>query len=515
MTNQTKAYSYLRFSTPEQLNGDSLRRQTDAATIYAEKHGLDLQEQTFRDLGVSAYHGKNALEGALGQFMEAVESGKIKPGSFLLVENLDRLSRDRITKALNQFQNLLEKGITVVTLTDGKRYTAESLNELTDLMLFLLVAARAHEESKTKSERLSAAWKNKRERAANGGHIITGKAPAWLRVNNGKFVVIKDRAAIVQRIFALAIQGHGKGAIARMLNTGKVPVFGKSNGWYHSYIEKILVNEAVIGRFQPHRRGDDRKSRIPEGDKIPNYFPVILSESDFYKVKRGKVGLSGKGAALPRNVLSGIVFCKLCGGKMHYVNRGNGKGKKITLPTGEVHNFPGADKTYLVCDNAHRKRTCKARSVRYQPVLHHVLDNLANYRSMYELSLPSEQDRNRDIDAIQAQIDGVEETISRLLDTLERVTSASTEKRLADHETRLVVLQDQKTEAEEKRAIRETAGVSDDDYVAWYNRTVTPDQATEITLGAIAHLGSEIRRNVEKIILEKDQPIQVIARSEN
>ena len=38
----TKAYSYLRFSTPEQQRGDSFRRQTSLAADYAAQHGLEL-----------------------------------------------------------------------------------------------------------------------------------------------------------------------------------------------------------------------------------------------------------------------------------------------------------------------------------------------------------------------------------------------------------------------------------------------------------------------------------------
>jgi DNA invertase Pin-like site-specific DNA recombinase len=34
-----RAYSYLRFSTPEQAQGDSARRQIDLATRYAATHG--------------------------------------------------------------------------------------------------------------------------------------------------------------------------------------------------------------------------------------------------------------------------------------------------------------------------------------------------------------------------------------------------------------------------------------------------------------------------------------------
>ena len=54
----SKAYSYLRFSTPDQMRGDSFRRQAVLAREYAAKHGLQLDENlTFNDLGVSAFRG--------------------------------------------------------------------------------------------------------------------------------------------------------------------------------------------------------------------------------------------------------------------------------------------------------------------------------------------------------------------------------------------------------------------------------------------------------------------------
>src|SRR5262245_28390478 len=117
MAKRIKAYSYLRFSTPEQAQGHSFERQYKAAKDYASKHGLDLQDVSFQDLGVSAYRGSNVTEGALGQFIAAVDDGSVARGSYLLVENLDRLSRDRIMPALNRFSALLEKGVTVVTLS--------------------------------------------------------------------------------------------------------------------------------------------------------------------------------------------------------------------------------------------------------------------------------------------------------------------------------------------------------------------------------------------------------------
>src|ERR1700739_3168974 len=94
-----KPYSYARWSTPEQARGDTLRRQLEMSREYAAEQGLELDE-TFRDPGVSAYRGKNRHEGALANFIAQIDSGKIERGSFLLVESLDRLSREQVLFAL-------------------------------------------------------------------------------------------------------------------------------------------------------------------------------------------------------------------------------------------------------------------------------------------------------------------------------------------------------------------------------------------------------------------------------
>ena len=449
-TNRAKAYSYLRFSTPDQMQGDSYRRQTEAARNYAEQNGLDLDDAlTFRDLGVSAFRGANVIDGALGQFIEAVDTGRVQPGSYLLVENLDRLSRDKIMPALNRFSSLLEKGITVVTLSDGKVYTEESLNNLPDLMLSLLVMSRAHEESEMKSKRMKAAWQNKRDRAAKGEHILTATAPAWLRLHNGEFEAREDRVGIVRRIFALAVEGHGYGSIARRLNDENIEPFGtgpsearKANGWHPSYIRKILTNEAVIGRFQPMRSVYDaitgKKKREPDGEPIEGYFPTVLGDpDDFYRIRRAPVGASGhKGKALS-NILSGLVACHYCGGKLHYVNKGK----------------PPKGGTYLACDNARRKNSCDAKSVRYDVVLTAVLSSLDGGELDLRALLGSgPQNRKQElaakIEAIEGRIAETEEGIENLLGVLERRPSAAVERRLADHEVNLKQLRQDKAAAQ-------------------------------------------------------------------
>lgn len=160
-----KAYSYIRMSTEGQLQGDSLRRQTDRSRQYALEHGLDLDETTtFRDIGVSAFRGENLKHGALSRFKEAILNKQIPRGSYLLVESLDRFSRDDIDFAVTEFLQLLRAGINVVTLIDGRVFSPGQRDPM-DLILSLVTLARANDESKHKSDRLAQFWANKRAHA--------------------------------------------------------------------------------------------------------------------------------------------------------------------------------------------------------------------------------------------------------------------------------------------------------------------------------------------------------------
>jgi DNA invertase Pin-like site-specific DNA recombinase len=104
--------------------GDSLRRQTEAAREYATRHGLDLDEElTFRDLGVAAFRGRNVEVGALGAFLAAVREGLVAEGSYLLVESLDRVSRQTAWDAADTMRDIVRAGVNVVDLGDNGRST--------------------------------------------------------------------------------------------------------------------------------------------------------------------------------------------------------------------------------------------------------------------------------------------------------------------------------------------------------------------------------------------------------
>jgi DNA invertase Pin-like site-specific DNA recombinase len=77
---------------------------------------------------VSAWTGANKRKGKLGVLLELIEAGKVEPGTFLLVEALDRLTQEELTDAVGLVTKLLEAGLVIVTLPDGKEWTKESMN---------------------------------------------------------------------------------------------------------------------------------------------------------------------------------------------------------------------------------------------------------------------------------------------------------------------------------------------------------------------------------------------------
>jgi DNA invertase Pin-like site-specific DNA recombinase len=283
-----QAFSYIRFSSAEQARGDSLRRQTELAESYARENGMTINPLTFHDLGISAFSGSNKTEGALAAFIKACKTGRVPSGSALLVESLDRLSREQIRKALRLLLELIDDhGIEVHTLADRRVYGEGS--EMPDIMYAVMVASRANEESQQKSKRVGAAWRKKREQAANNlGVAITAKTPAWIRAEKGKpMELIKERAAIVREIFKLNLDGLGTQLIAQHLNK-TYPTFTSSGvGWHKSYVEKIVRNPATYGTYIPYRRVGDR--RVKDGEPVHGFFPAAIDFATFQAAQEARI----------------------------------------------------------------------------------------------------------------------------------------------------------------------------------------------------------------------------------
>jgi DNA invertase Pin-like site-specific DNA recombinase len=291
----TLAYSYIRFSHPSQIEGDSLRRQTTATEEWCRRNDITLDTSlSLRDLGTSAFRGKHRGDkAALGGFLKLVERGKVPRGSYLVIENLDRLSREEERPALRLWMDILDAGINIVQLSPETVFRHER-SDMLDIMRAIMELARGHGESAIKSERIGQAWANKRALLRKNGTLLTHRLPAWVEERDGKLSLIPQRAAAVKRIYALAVAGYGLVPIVKKLTEEGVPAFGErvirpgrkrsasSGQWLRSYVGKILKDRRAVGEMQPC--GPNRK---PEGRPLLNYYPPVITEDEWIAARAG------------------------------------------------------------------------------------------------------------------------------------------------------------------------------------------------------------------------------------
>ena len=343
-------FSYIRFSSAKQAQGDSERRQDDAAQRWCQERNLTLDTSLRPDRGVSAYKEANLKTGNLGLFLKKIEDGTVPSGSTLLVENLDRLSRAAITSAFPLFWSIIvDHGVRVVTLMDGKEFTKESITEdPNSLYMTIGTLARGHDESKTKSIRLKSAFAKLRD--GLGERKWPTNCPPWLELNPDKksFKVIREKAKIIQRIFKDFDRGIGVFTIARNLQAEKVgrPSDGKCL-WQTSNIQHYLNSRAVVGEFQPHQR-TETGGRVAVGEPLKDYYPSIIDKKLFARVSMRfdrKPKTRGRRADDLVNIFRGMVRCPYCGSNM-------------LLKRQLTKN--GSRREHYICDKAQRFQTCLA-----------------------------------------------------------------------------------------------------------------------------------------------------------
>lgn len=314
-----KAIAYMRFSSAVQEKGDSLRRQRKLIDDWlSQNQEFTLDTTTYEDLGLSAFKGKHAQSGAFGEFIDAIDNGLIMPGTVLLVESLDRLSREKIGEATERLKYILKSGVDVITLSDSTHYSEESLDDPYALIKAILISQRANEESEIKSSRVKLSWQKKREDAELTGKIMTRACPRWLKVSAdySKFEVIESRVKVIKKIFALRKANKSLTAIAKYLNDKSVEnLSGRRGEWCPSVIEKLLGNKALIGICMPTHRG--RAKGVKE---IPGYYPKVLSDEEFYSVQEVRLSPFGFTSHSDNpyliNLLRTVMKCRHCGNTM-------------------------------------------------------------------------------------------------------------------------------------------------------------------------------------------------------
>lgn len=330
----TRVISYTRFSSRKQAKGLSYARQLEAARKWCEKNGYVLDEHDqFADLGVSAYSGANADTGDLARLQELLRTGAIARGTILIVEALDRITRQALPKAITLLMNLATGGLRVVTLSDNREWNEQTMCDLGQFMMSVVTLYRGHQESEFKSSRLRDTYKMHRE---SGSRQAFGAAPGWLyREDKTKpWLVDEEKAAVVRRVFELSAAGFGSKTIAARANEENWPVPTRLNltdgRWHGQMPGQLLRNRAVLGEHQHRIRTHDAHHKhwlgLLAGAPVSDYYPRIVSDELW---NRARASVRARSVAKRRdahyyNVFSGLMYCGHCGAPIHRKTERNG-----------------------------------------------------------------------------------------------------------------------------------------------------------------------------------------------
>ncbi|MFV9160488.1 recombinase family protein [Enterobacter hormaechei] len=351
-----KLYSYVRFSSAKQREGNSLERQQDTALRIASRYDLELDTTAFHDLGMSAFKGKNAHEGKLSEFIKQIGI-KVPVGSWLVVENLDRISRDDAWSALDIFKSILSKGIVIVTGMDEKVYKyADVKNNPTDLIISLLMFTRAHDESLTKKNRVESQARslirhNLTRKSGTPAKSIesVGQNVWWVDTKSGYVTPHPMYFSAAQKIIELKQSGETLLGIKRYLNkhypapkkriykdqTGQA-LTPKTEQW-GKHLIRTFLNPTVHGQkvFTLDKRDEsgaimcdpDTDAPLKETLTIPDYYPALMSEIDYLTLSKldrhraitrssSKYPEGNPEPEIPLLSGIGILFCGKCGSFM-------------------------------------------------------------------------------------------------------------------------------------------------------------------------------------------------------
>jgi DNA invertase Pin-like site-specific DNA recombinase len=392
-------FSYRRFSYKGQERGESLARQYREAQAWCKRQGVRLDTTLdLEDKAVPAFRGlnrKNPERYALAAFLALVEADRIPRGSFLIVEALDRLTREHIRPALTLCLNLIERGVRIVQLKPVEMVYDENADPM-QIMMMIMELARGHSESKMKESRVGDAWRQKKQAARQNGENLTRNLPAWVKLVGGRRVAVPGRACTVQRIFELARDGYGEMATVRaLIAEGHAPM-GSSGTWHKHYVQTLLTDRRVLGEYQPRGPGLE-----PEGDPIPGYYPAVVSPDLFALAQAGRRKRRKHRGAIGKhvNLFAGLVVDAIDGGRYIGSKTSKGSGGKRVLSTYASHEGRGS-----------------FRSFPLEPFEEHILAHLRELPPADVLGVQDPADDRTRLTAELARVEAQLEEVGRLLE---------------------------------------------------------------------------------------------------
>ena len=339
MNTQKLTMLYSRLSRDDELQGpsNSILNQQQMLQEYAERNGMI----PYLHVSDDGYSGTNYNRPGWQELIGKVEAGEV---STIICKNLDRMGRNYLQTGLYR-EMFGERGVRLICVNDG----IDTFVNDDDFTPFREILAEwyARDTSKKVKSVLTAKGKS--------GKPLTCHPPyGFVKDPNDKYrwLVDPESAAVIKRIFRMALEGIGPYEIAKRLSADQVECpsyYMGSRGrgvyqnkykkdqpytWWCSTVEGILSRLEYCGHTVNFRTAKT-SYKTKHTKENPQEEWLIFENTHDAIIKQETFDTIQKLRGTPRRIhrfgdthpLTGLLWCADCGAKL-YNRRGLGYPKK-------------------------------------------------------------------------------------------------------------------------------------------------------------------------------------------
>lgn len=202
---------YERLSRDDELVGESnsIKNQKRILEKYCRDHGYTAIRHYDEDDG---YSGTNFNRPGFQRMLADIKAGKIKR---VVVKDMSRFGRNYLQVGMYTEMLFPEYGVHFIAVNDG----VDSVRGDSEFTAIRNVFNEMY--AKDTSKKIRATWQSK---GRSGEHLTTIPPYGYKKdpENKKRWIVDEEAAAVVQKIFALCMDGMGPTQIAKWLQENKV-----------------------------------------------------------------------------------------------------------------------------------------------------------------------------------------------------------------------------------------------------------------------------------------------------
>jgi hypothetical protein len=240
----------------------------------------------------------------------------------LIIEKLDRFSRDEVLSVFDDVSLLLRNGVEIYTCVDQTHYTKHDIDTKPFLIHQAIMAIQsANDYSKSLADKIVKAFDFRLANCSQGHKMELGTwQPRWIDfIGEHKQVgtfKLNDHAATIQRMVTEYLSGLSMYSIAAGLIKDNIPTLAGGH-WSQGTIGHLLGNETLIG------------TTTIKGVRLEHYYPAVITPKEYEQLQAklrqnvAKKGGSSRASDYIANLFRNRCKCSVCGGTITSQKSGN------------------------------------------------------------------------------------------------------------------------------------------------------------------------------------------------